>query len=346
MALNAPRRLPARSECGWTIAGFLALTIVYVALVDMRCPQWYDREYQVRRELLHDRVRENPGKPVCLVIGSSRTVVSFMPERLGPIYDANDNRVLFFNYSHFGAGPRMNMMQVHRTLRDGVRPTHVVVELIPGFLAHDDLPTNQIAIADIPFLWPHTNQLRLIGQESLLRLNNVNRTRTALLRWAAPEFVTLSEAEREPTLFPLGGDNKWGRLDVPTESERTMLHGLAVARFQHRMTAFHIDPKLAAAMVELVSFCQREGMSVLLLLTPESSEYRSWYGPGAEEDVQQYLAELRTRLHVPIVDAHTWMPDAKFTDPHHLNGEGAKEFTARLEREVLRPFVAGQFNGP
>jgi hypothetical protein len=292
--------------------------------------------------LLHDRVSENPDKPVCLVIGSSRTVVSFMPERLGPIYDANENRVLCFNYSHFGAGPRMNMMQVHRALRDGVRPSHVIVELIPGFLAHDDLPTNQIAVADIPYLWPFTNQLRLIGQESLLRLNDVNRTRTSLLRWAAPEFVTRSEAEREPTLYPLGGDNKWGRLDVPTDKERAMLHGLAVARFRHRMMTFHVDPKLAAAMTELVAFGQRQGICVLVLLTPENSEYRSWYGPGAEVEVQQCLSELRSQFHVPIVDARTWMPDEKFTDPHHLNGEGAKEFTARLEREVLRPFVAGK----
>ena len=229
MAMNAPRRLLARAECGWTIGCFLIFTVAYVVAVDARCPQWYDREYQVRRDLLRDRVRENPQRPVCFVIGSSRTVVSFMPERLGNIYDANGDRVLCFNYSHFGAGPRMNLMQVHRTLRDGVRPAYVVVELIPGFLAHDDLPTNQIAIADIPYLWPYCNQLRLLGRESLLRLDNVNRTRTALLRWAAPEFVTMSQAERDPTLFPFGGDNKWGRLDVPTDKERAWLHGLAVA---------------------------------------------------------------------------------------------------------------------
>lgn len=344
MALNAPRRLPARSECVWTVAGFLAFTIASVAMIDSRCPQWYDREYQVRRELLSDRVRENPEKPVCLMIGSSRTVVNFMPEKLAPMHDAQGREVLFFNYSHFGAGSRMNMMQAHRALRDGVRPTHVIIELVPGFLVHDDLPTENIAIVDIPFLWQYCNQWRLIGRETILRLNNVYRTRTTLLRWAAPEFVTRSEAERDPTLFPMGGDNKWGRLDVPTEKEKAALTWLAVRRFKERMETFHIDPQLAAASDEVIAFCLRNGMCVTVLLTPEDSRFRSWYAPWAETELQHYLAELRNRYQVPIVDARTWIDDEGFSDPHHLNGKGSAEYMIRLEHEVLRPFVAGELN--
>lgn len=342
MAMKVPRRLPARSECVWMAVGSLLITATSVVLVDSRCPEWYDREYQVRRELLRDRVQENPENPVCLVIGSSRTVVCFMPEKLGPIYDSNSRRVLFFNYSHFGAGPRMNLVQAHRALRDGVRPTHVVLELVPGFLVHDDLPTDQIALIDVPVLWPHANQWRLVGRETALRANNIYRTRTDLLRWLAPDFVTRSEAERDPTLFPLGGDNKWGRLDVPTEKEQAALTGLAVGRFQNRMETFEIDRRLADTNNEVIAFCQREGIQVTLILTPENSRFRAWYRPGAEDELQAYLNELRSRFQVPVVDARAWIADEHFTDPHHVNGKGAAEFMARFEREVLRPLVAGE----
>jgi hypothetical protein len=342
MAMKVPRSLPARAECVWTVAGFFLFAIASSAFIDTFFPEWYDREYQVRRKLLAERVRENPDKPVGLVIGSSRTVVSFTPETLGSICDANGRAVLFFNYSHFGAGPRMNLLEAHRVVRDGVRPTYVVLELVPGFVAHDDLPTDQMAIVDIGILWPYANQWRLVGRETILRVNNVYRTRTQFLRWAAPEFVTKSEAEKDPTLFPLGGDNKWGRLDVPTEKEKAALTGLAFGRFHARMVTFHIDPQLAAANDELVAFCQREGMQVALLMTPEDSRYRSWYRPGAEEDLQAYLADLRSRFLVPIVDARLWIADEGFSDPHHLNGAGTKEFMARFEREVLRPLVAGE----
>jgi hypothetical protein len=323
------------------VVGSLLITVLSVVFTERQFPQWYDREYEVRRELLNDRVQENPEKPVCLLLGSSRTVVGFMPEKLGPIYDECGRRVLVVNYSHFGAGMRMNLVQAHRVLRDGVRPTHIVLEFIPGFLVHDDLPTDQIALIDVPILWPYSNQWRLVGRETVLRVNNVYRTRTALLRWAAPEFVTKSEAEHDPTLFPLGGDNKWGRIEVPNEKEKTALTALAVARFKNRMETFKFDRRLAEANNAVIEYCQREGIRVTVLLTPEDSRFRSWYRPGAEEEIQAYLAELRSRFQVSVIDARSWIADDCFSDPHHLNGKGAAEFTARLEREVLRPFVAG-----
>jgi hypothetical protein len=53
------------------VAGSLLITVVSVVITERRFPQWFDREYEVRRELLHDRVEENPEKPVCLLVGSS-----------------------------------------------------------------------------------------------------------------------------------------------------------------------------------------------------------------------------------------------------------------------------------
>ena len=126
----------------------------------------------------------------------------------------------------------MNMLQIHRALRDGVHPRWVVFELIPGFLAHDDLPYKEMALVDVPVIYSYSNGPRLISQCARMRIGGVYRTRTALLRWAAPEYVTMSPADREVKLHELGGDNGFGRLDDLTPSDHAGLTMLAVGRFK------------------------------------------------------------------------------------------------------------------
>ena len=116
---------------------FVVVSVVAVGVIETRYPQWCDREYEVRRETLNERIAKGPDRPVMLVVGSSRVVVDFMPEILPPMWTAEGKQAIVFNYSHFGAGPNMNMIQVHRALRDGVNPRWVVFELVPGFLAYD-----------------------------------------------------------------------------------------------------------------------------------------------------------------------------------------------------------------
>jgi hypothetical protein len=340
MCVPVPRRAPARSEVISAVGGFLALTAAFALIVDTRFPEWYDREYHVRRDLLDERMAEAPDRPLCLVIGSSRLVADFMPERLNNLYDGG-RPVTVFNYAHFGAGPRMNLVQVHRVLRDGTRPTHIVLELVPGFLVHDDLPIQQMSLADVPLLWPYSNRTRLTGHMTLQRLNGVHRNRTALLRAVAPNFVTYTDEEKEPALLALGGDDYWARRDEPAEYEQIALTTLAIRRFQSRMNHFQIAPHLAATMNDLIELCRSEGIQVAVVLTPENSQFLSWYRPGAEEELQRYLHKLRTKFDVPIVDARTWIADDDFTDPHHLKTRGAEEFTDRLEQELLRPWLAG-----
>lgn len=340
MALVAPRRLPARSEFFWTLGSFLALTALFVVYVEMKHPDWYDREYQVRREVLNERIAESPERPVVLVTGSSRVVVAFMPERLEPIRDKEGREALIFNYSHLGAGPRFNLVQLNRALRDGVRPTHLVCELASGLLHHDDLPIRDIAVPDIAILWTHSNKVRLVASSIGFRLNGVSRSRTALLRSIAPAWVTQSTTDKDVTLLELGGDDHWSRLDEPNSNEQSALYIMAENRFQNRMRSFRLEPYLLSATIELLELCKREHIKLSMFLTPEDSRFLSWYRPGAEEVLCGFIEELRA-AGVTVVDGRRWIPDHKFTDPHHLRTNGAEEFTDRLGKELLRPLISG-----
>ena len=81
------------------------------------------------------------------------------------------------------------------------------------------------------------------------------------------------------------------------------------------------------------------------MINPESSEYRSWYSPGADAELRGYCQELSATCGVPVVDARTWLPDREFTDGHHLFGAAAQRFTERFARQVLQPLVEGRLHG-
>ena len=93
---------------------------------------------------------------------------------------------------------------------------------------------------------------------------------------------------------------------------------------------YKIDPLNAKAMNDLIEFCQTQGIQVGVVMTPEDSRYYSWQRPGADELIAEYADGLRAKFHIPVIDARRWMADPCFSDPHHLNTMGAKQFTDRL----------------
>src|SRR4051812_40711862 len=110
---------------------FVAVQFVLNVVVDGWHPGLYDSEYAVRLRTLRARVAEAPGRPLLLLVGSSRTEMNFLPEVLPPLHTASGETPLVFNFSHLGAGPVMNLLEVRRLLRDGVRPGWLVLEAMP-----------------------------------------------------------------------------------------------------------------------------------------------------------------------------------------------------------------------
>jgi hypothetical protein len=342
LTIPIPRRRVARAEAIWAFVGIVVIWAGFVVLAEVKYPWWYDREYEVRHDLLNERVAEHPERPLLAVVGSSRIGTAFCPSELPPIYDAEGRQVLPFNYSHHGSGPRLNLMQMHRLLRAGTVPTWLVIEIVPAHMRYEAISSGLASAADIPELMPYENKPKLLLEFARLRLNIVYKYRTSFLRTFASPFATKAGEGDDIFLGPLGDDAILSRPGAHPEAKKQQQFELIKGMYAGQMKQLEFDPQLVDATRGLLELCRERNIPAALLIAPEDSRFRSWYGEGVEEKIQSLYHGLGDEFGVPVIDARGWCPDEDFLDPHHLMPEGAKRFTLRLGREVLGPMARGE----
>jgi uncharacterized protein DUF1574 len=330
-------RRACRTEAVVALSGFVVLAIAFVVVMDVRCPFWTDREFAARRQIVLDRKSEHPERPLMVVLGSSRVGAGFVPEELDPIYDYRGRQISVVNFSHLGGGPRMNLLQLRRLLRDGIVPDYLLVEFMPALVHRESIILSQLAVSDFNVLLRHWDGEQLIGKAAEYRLTGMSRYRVNCLQSVMP---LLSTGERV-TLHAYGGDCDWVRPSNLDEEKREGLCQLVHEQCAESMANWRVDPLADGAIHELLGVCREHGIRIAIVLFPESSTFRSWYGEGVEERMREYLTSLSENEKVPIFDERSAMPDDEFIDPHHLSSEGATKFTAFLERRVLQPSVGG-----
>lgn len=340
-------RLMGRRDVLWTVCAFVVLQLLFLSVVDLSRPELFDPEGGVRLQLAKRATREHPERPLLLVVGSSRIGLGFTPATLPPLRTPDGREVIVFNFAHLGAGPRMNLMQVRRALDYGLQPEWIVLEIVPGGLGHEGTQASMAAAGDLPALLRWTNAGRVWRDYLRNRLNPFYKHRQNFLRLVAPTFVTKATYNDLVTLDPLGDDTRWMRVEDHGVEGRKKQTEMARSIYEQRLQTLPIDPLLDGANRELLGLCRERGIKVVLLLTPEDSVFRSWYGTVAQHRLRNYLADLESQYGVACVDARDWVKDRHFCDPHHLKQTGASVFTARLGREVLQDLVSGnQPSGP
>ena len=72
----------------WGLLAFLLSQVALNLYLDQRRPEIFDPEYQTRLKALRRRISAAPDSRLLLLLGSSRTVMSFRPEVLAPLLDA------------------------------------------------------------------------------------------------------------------------------------------------------------------------------------------------------------------------------------------------------------------
>jgi hypothetical protein len=336
-------RLRAKGALGWGIAGFLAFQLALFVIVEKWHPHLADPEFASRVALLRARQAEAPGRPLVIMVGSSRCMEGFRPEVLPPLRTATGQSPLVFNCSHTASGPLLNLMMVTRLVRHGICPDWLFVEIMPPILSNEWLYRTALEAEDLPVLAQHIPPGKLCVNYLRSRLATYHSCQLRLLQYYAPDLVGA------PLVGPYSLDRLGGRpAQTKPLTPADLRKRLDLARSQYVETLQHyqITPRADGATRALLELCRQRHIHIALVLMPEGTTFHSWYPPEARRQLDQFLAEIHRDYQVPVIDARSWLSDDDMYDSHHASSAGAERFTQRFGREVLQTILERDLETP
>lgn len=266
-----------------------------------------------------------------LALGSSRTQLAFdaahYAQRSGPYVEA-------FNYGCPAAGPITSALYLRRLLDKGVRPDFVFIEIHPGFITPRSPPfesqwlhvyrlrPDEVDLVrgfgwDIPPS-PHHGPKGYLTAAHAYRFSLLNRYWPTML----PCPFGLTIGARSDELGYVKG------IDVKPEHKKSVMRR-SFQQYAPVLTDYHVGGPGCAALRDTLTQCRDHGIRAALVLMPESSEFRGWYGSGYPS-IRTFADQLGTEFTVRVIDAREWVPDDGFADGHHLTERGATIFTEQL----------------
>jgi hypothetical protein len=326
--------LRCRAILAWGLLVYLGFQVALVVVTDNWLPELRDPEYGYKLSRLRDRLVQEPGRELIVILGSSRSGYGFRPEVVPDWRASNGEAPIVFNFALTGSGPILELLCVRRLLADGIHPNRLIIEVMPPNL-HQEGTWSEMS-------WLNVNRLRWADMRLLRRYAQrprklaVDWCLTHSTPWFAQRFCVMSRFA--PGWLPWNTrQDIWLALDRSgwMEYPNTVLDAAGQHRaleFARRHYApafadFHITMAADRALRELLTLCEENGISSTLLLMPEGAEFQSWYSPEARAEIDAYLTALSREYSVPLVDARSWLPETAFFDSHHLHPAGAATFT-------------------
>jgi hypothetical protein len=348
MPYRRPRWAPgARAAVAWGLVWFAALQLALTVAVDVYFPVLRDPEYGYKLAGLRRWRTQAPGRPLVLVLGSSRVGMGFRPDALPALRPAQGPTPVVYNYAFTGAGPVGELVRLRGLFHEGIQPDWVVFEIHPALLHQEHGEGEEGWMNAVRLGW---HELRALSPYSARPVCQCRRWLVARLVPAyAHRFCILSRLA--PSWLPWNNlrEDGWQAMDAtgwlpygktsvtPEEYHRGMQ--FAYRQYVGCFHQYRITPLIDRAIREALDVCRDAGIRVLLLTMPEGHYYRSWYGPAALAQIDAYVSGLSREYQVPWVDARSWCAAECFFDNHHLLPSGAVVFTERFGREVLQPLV-------
>jgi hypothetical protein len=266
-----------------------------------------------------------------MALGSSRTQLAFdaarFAEHAGPHVEA-------FNYGCPAAGPITSALYLRRLLEKGVRPDLVFIEIHPGFITPRSPPfeaqwlhvyrlrPDEVDIVrgfgwDIPSS-PHHGPRGYLTAAHSYRFSLLNRYWPTML----PCPFGLTIGVRSDDCGYVKG------LDVKPMHKRSVMRR-SFEQYAPVLADYHVGGPGCVALRDTLDQCRKHGIRAALVLMPESSDFRVWYGAGYPT-IAEFANRLGSECAVPLYDAREWVPDDGFSDGHHLTELGATIFTEKL----------------
>lgn len=342
-ALQSRRRRGAVAVGVFAVA-FVVLQLGLAAAAELsfrvRDPAYGDKEK------LLARATAARGRPLVVMLGSSRTSFAFhafaVEERLAAEFPA----AVAFNFGVPASGPVTHALYLRRLVEQGHRPDLLLVEVLPPMFM--EFPEGPM---DGRFL--NGNRLRY-GEAK--RAVGYGLPPEVVAKWRSSVVVPWSElrlpllGRLTPSALPWGVRFDWGRScdargwgPPPWASVTPEEYRAGVERARREYAAVLADLRPAAGAVralhDLLALCRDHGIPAKLVLLPEAAEFRALYSPVTLARLDGILGDLRTAHGCDLIDARDWGPPGEFTDGHHLLRGGAKAFSDRLARDAVLPFL-------
>lgn len=352
------RSRAARTSLLSGLAVFAVLQLGLAVLIEWRLPQFRDPAYGVRaaqlqRRLECERTPDGQRPKLVVMLGSSRTLHALR----GVQVEAELSRelgqpVIVYNLGVAGARPSMLLLNFARLLADGMRPDLALIEVLPGYLDQGSHAGDR---------WANVEQL---DWRDLDLIRRYDLPAAAELRhdwqhgWPVPWFThratlaghAIFRIKGPTALSWQHGCDRSGWLPASdhamTADERCHARRDAEKKFSRSLPKLCIGGPEAQALRRLVQECRRESIAASLVLLPEGPIFRSWYPATVWGQVETFLNELCAEQRTPLVNARDWLEEDDLTDSHHALTSGAKVFTERLTREVIRPHLQGTLRQP
>jgi hypothetical protein len=350
----------ARAATLWGLLFFAGFQIALTVTIERWRPMWSDPEYGYRLKHLRQRIAAEPGKPLLVMLGSSRVGNGFEADDLPPSGSRGKGSPIVFNMSLAGGTPVIELFMLHRLLALGIRPNYLVIEVLaPGLL----IDANWFA----PGASPSDGRLRWSDLD-VLRRHAPSNTWKNYLTWFQWNLVPAYSyryclvSRYLPTLLEPGNltsiqvnfwrhavsPSGWLPFGVPTVTPaqyREWFNNLRTG-YEPLYAQFQVSPKVDAVFREMLEVCRRENIAVLgLVLMPDSSDLRGLCPPEKCALIHSYLTGLCREYHTNLIDTTSWISDNYFADGNHLLPAGARLFTDRFWREALQPLLQGRSQG-
>lgn len=328
------RRKQARAR--WVVASFAAVWMATQAawsvMLEAGPAALRDPEYGLRESRLRRLISAQPNSELCVAFGSSR-----LAEGLRPAAIHTANRPCVFNCGLVGAGPVMQRLALDRLLRTGINPSAVLVEFWPPYLFDtihqkeaDRLEANRLNGADRHVFDPYMADAHRDWANGI----PVVSQRFTVLNLVLPNWLPFHKRQE----FYWSALDEWGWLPGKPAGRDPALRAKTLELSRQYYAPVLLAPRLDAtgrrAFDDLIAECRERRIAVGVVWLPESSEFRSWYSPGAERLAQLRFRELGNWPGVQLIDARTWVADERLGDGFHLDPDGATAFTTQLRHAL------------
>jgi hypothetical protein len=308
-------------------------------VMPIRDPVYFEKRDILRPHAAFFTPSDTPVSPLRVVaLGTSRTQLAFDAERFA---GASSRPVTAFNFGVPAGGPLTSAIYLRRLLADGFAPDVLLVEVHPCFIAPQDPPFEarwlhgfRLRPEEIPrlrcFGWavespPHHGWKGWAAAAYSYRLGLLNHYSPVLL--PCP-YGLHAGVKTDPFGYVAGIELPPGQ--KPRALQRTH------EQYAPVLADYRIGGAGVEALRDVLNLCRERGIRTAIVLTPESSEFRGWYGDAGYRSISAFANDIGREFASPVFDGRDWLPDAEIADGHHLTSAGAKTFTDRLARDSSR----------